>query len=110
MGCINGLDSVSREWDNAVSRVSQELMMSTRDEIAQQALALPANDRAFLADVLEQSLTDEELTAETAIAWSKEIDRRLEAYDRGELEAVDAQIAMEEMRRGLAKRRAEGAK
>ena len=81
--------------------------MSTRDEIVQQALSLPPDDRAFLADILEQSLTDEEFTTtEIALAWTKEIDRRLDAYDRGEIEAVEVQTAMDEMRRGLAERRA----
>ncbi len=81
--------------------------MSTRDEIVQQALSLPPDDRAFLADILEQSLTDEEFTTtEIALAWTKEIDRRLDAYDRGEIQAVEAQTAMDEMRRGLAERRA----
>jgi putative addiction module component (TIGR02574 family) len=81
--------------------------MSTRDEIAQQALSLPPDDRAFLADILEQSLTDAEFTTtEIALAWTKEIDRRLDAYDRGEIDAVDARSAIDEMRRALAERRA----
>ncbi len=80
--------------------------MATRDEIARQALALPPDDRAFLADILEQSLADDSFTtAEVAAAWTEEIDRRLAAYDRGEIEAVDAKTAMAEMRRKLAERR-----
>jgi hypothetical protein len=86
--------------------VKPEETMSSRDEIAQQALSLPPDDRAFLADILEQSLTDEGFTtAEIAQAWTKEIERRLEASDRGGVEALDASAAMEEMRRGLAERR-----
>jgi putative addiction module component (TIGR02574 family) len=80
--------------------------MSTRDDIARQALSLPPDDRAFLADVLEQSLAQEFTTPEIALAWTKEIDRRLDAYDRGEIQAVDAQTAMDEMRRKLAEHRA----
>jgi putative addiction module component (TIGR02574 family) len=80
--------------------------MSMRDEIARQALALPPNDRAFLADILEQSLAQEFTAPEAALAWTKEIDRRLDAYDRGEIQAVDAQTAMVEMRRALAEHRA----
>ena len=85
--------------------------MSRRDEIAEQALTLPPVDRAFLADLLEQSLPDEEFaTDEIAAAWTNEIDRRLDAFDRGETKAVDAKTAIEEMRRGLAERRAGTAK
>jgi putative addiction module component (TIGR02574 family) len=80
--------------------------MSTRDDIARQALSLPPDDRAFLADVLEQSLAQEFTTPEIALAWTKEIDRRLDAYDRGEIQAVDAQTAIDEMRRKLAEHRA----
>ncbi len=80
--------------------------MSTRDEIARQALSLPPDDRAFFADVLEQSLAQEFTTPEIALAWTKEIDRRLDAYDRGEVEAADAQTAIDEMRRKLAEHRA----
>jgi putative addiction module component (TIGR02574 family) len=80
--------------------------MSMRDDIARQALALPPNDRAFLADILEQSLAQEFTAPEAALAWTKEIDRRLDAYDRGEIQAVDAQTAMDEMRRALAEHRA----
>jgi hypothetical protein len=42
---------------------------------------------------------------EVAAAWTKEIDRRLDAYDRGETDALDSRAAMDEMRRGLAERR-----
>jgi hypothetical protein len=42
---------------------------------------------------------------EDVVAWTREIDRRLEAYERGEMDAVDARVAIEEMRRELAERR-----
>ena len=42
---------------------------------------------------------------EDVLAWTKEIDRRLEAYERGEVDAVDARVAIEEMRRELVERR-----
>jgi hypothetical protein len=54
--------------------------MATRDEIAQQTLALPADDRAYVADVIEQNLTGGEFaTAEIASAWAAEIERRIDA-------------------------------
>jgi putative addiction module component (TIGR02574 family) len=80
--------------------------MSIREQIAQQALALPPEDRAFLAELLELSLTAEGFsTPELAAEWPTEVERRIEAYDRGETHAVDANTAMREMREGLANRR-----
>jgi putative addiction module component (TIGR02574 family) len=70
-------------------------------------LALPPEERAFLAELLEQSLTaDGFATPELAAEWAAEVTRRIDAYDRGETHAVDAVTAMQEMRQGLADRRA----
>ena len=74
--------------------------------IARHALALPLEDRIYLADLLELSLTTESVSPELVTAWTAEIDRRIEAYDRGQTHAVDAETAMREMTRALAERRA----
>ena len=80
--------------------------MTIREQIAQQALALPPEDRTYLADVLEQSLTHGEFaTPEIAAEWGAEIDRRLAAYDRGETQGVDAQTALERLRARLVEHR-----
>jgi putative addiction module component (TIGR02574 family) len=80
--------------------------MTIREQIAQQALALPPEDRAFLAELLENSLTaDGFTTPELEAEWAAEVARRIEAYDRGETHAVDAVTAMREMREGLANSR-----
>ena len=80
--------------------------MTLREQIAQQALALPPQDRAFLADLLDQSLNaDGFSTPELAAEWAAEVARRIEAYDRGETHAIDAVTAMREMREGLANRK-----
>ncbi len=80
--------------------------MPTRDEIARQALALSPDDRAYVADIIEQSLTSGEFaTKEIAHAWDAEITRRLEAYDRGEVQALDAVAAIERIRQYLVDRR-----
>jgi putative addiction module component (TIGR02574 family) len=69
--------------------------MSLRDDIAQQALSLGPEDRVYLADVLEQSLTEAGFaTAELEAAWSAEIDRRIAAYDRGDVQAADFETAL----------------
>lgn len=80
--------------------------MTIREQIAQQALALPPEDRTYLADVLEQSLTNGEFaTPEIAAEWAAEIDRRIAAYDRGETQGVDVQTALERIRDRLATHR-----
>jgi putative addiction module component (TIGR02574 family) len=81
--------------------------MTLREQIAQQALALPPEDRVFLAELLERSLTNEGFaTPELSAEWAAEVARRIEAHDRGETHAVDAVAAMQEIRKGLADRRA----
>lgn len=80
--------------------------MTTRDEIAAQALALPADDRAFLADMLEQSLCENDVTIEEFAAfWTDEIDRRLASFRKDPTRAVDAETALAEMSRRLQARR-----
>lgn len=81
--------------------------MIQRDQILEQALALPPEDRAFVADALEQSLsTGGCATPEIAAAWAVEIKRRLEAYDRGEMEAVDGDTFLEDAHKSLLEHRA----
>lgn len=80
--------------------------MTLRDQIGEQALALPPEDRAFLADLLEESLATEGFaTPELASEWLAEIKRRVAAYDRGESEALDLKAAMQSMREELDSRR-----
>jgi hypothetical protein len=80
--------------------------MTTREQIAQQALALPPEDRTYVADLLELSLTNGGFaTPEIAAEWAAEIDRRIVAYDRGETQGVDAQTALERIRARLAEHR-----
>jgi putative addiction module component (TIGR02574 family) len=84
-----------------------EFTMSRRVEIAEQALTLPPEDRAYIADLLEQSLPEDVgWTPEVAEAWSREIDRRVAAYDRGETTAIDVETSLENMRQALAQIRA----
>lgn len=77
--------------------------MSLRDNIARQAMTLPPEDRAFVADLLEGSLPAGEFSdGEVAASWSREIDRRIQAYDRGETTAIELDVAIDQMRRSLA--------
>ena len=58
--------------------------------LAERGLALSQEDRARLAEVLLASL-DPEPQSEVEAAWEVEIERRLAAYDRGEVQAIDAE-------------------
>ena len=81
--------------------------MPTRDDILRDALSLPPEDRAYVANVIEQSLAKHGFaTPEVAAAWMAEIERRLAALDRGEVHAVPAGVALNNIRRRLAAFRA----
>jgi putative addiction module component (TIGR02574 family) len=81
--------------------------MTVREQVLQDALALPPEDRAFLAEHLERSLDHGHFASpEIAAAWTAEIDRRIAAYERGELQALDADTSIERMREALADHRA----
>ncbi|PWF55154.1 addiction module protein [Massilia glaciei] len=56
-------------------------------ELAERGLALPTEDRSRLVDLLLESL-QESPTNEVEAAWAVEIERRLAAYDRGEMASV----------------------
>ncbi|HVT27408.1 MAG TPA: addiction module protein, partial [Lacipirellulaceae bacterium] len=58
------------------------------------------------AERLEESLSHSHASPEIAAAWTAEIDRRIAAYGRGEMEATDAAMYIERMRRYLADHRA----
>ena len=79
--------------------------MLQRDEWIQKILTLPEDDRAYVADALEQSLRPSSFTPDIAHAWSEEIDRRIAAYDRGEKPSLDFATAIQHMRQSLAEYR-----
>jgi hypothetical protein len=69
--------------------------------------SLLPRDRAFLAGHFERGLSRWQLASpEIAAAWTAEIDRRIAAYERGELQASDADASIERMRASLADQRA----
>ena len=81
--------------------------MTPREEIVQQAMALPPEDRVYVADKLEQSLSSGGFaTPEIAAAWATEIERRVTAHDRGELPAADMNAVLARLRQRLADHRA----
>ena len=59
-------------------------------ELARLSLALSPDDRTRLTELLLSSL-DAEPKSDVEAAWDEEIRQRLAAYDRGEVEAIDAE-------------------
>ena len=59
-------------------------------------------ERAALIDVLWESL-DEERIKEIETKWAAESDERIDAFERGELPAIDGPSAIEELRKSLPK-------
>lgn len=64
-------------------------MNTSLDEIYSKAKLLPAEDRASLAARLLEDL-DGPVDEGVEEAWKVEIDRRIAAYERGEVKAVAA--------------------
>jgi putative addiction module component (TIGR02574 family) len=67
-------------------------------ELEQQAKALTPEERARLAEVLLESLQDAPL-ADIEAAWEREIEQRVAAYDRGEIQTISAEEVFAEARR-----------
>ena len=73
-------------------------MSTTSDQILRQALALPLEERA---ELIEQLLATFQGPTDPALdkLWIAEAHDRLDAYDRGELEAVSVEEVFEEIER-----------
>ena len=71
-------------------------------ELAEQSKALSPDDRSRLVDMLLESLNQAPL-AEVETAWDEEAERRLAAYDRGEIPAIDGELVLAKAR-ALARR------
>jgi len=67
--------------------------------IERQALALTLAERAVLADRLLRTLDSED--TERMEQWGAEADRRLQAFERGEIGATDGPEAVAAIRRRL---------
>jgi putative addiction module component (TIGR02574 family) len=68
------------------------------DDLEKQARALDADERAKLAQALLDSLREPPL-ADIEAAWDQEIESRVAAYDRGELDTFAAEDVFAEARR-----------
>ena len=65
-------------------------------------LNLPDGERARLLDVLWSSLSEPEVQAREA-AWAGESERRVEAYERGDLQARGAETVFKDLEQKLPK-------
>lgn len=64
-------------------------MSEQAEKLIQQALGLPADERAKVAERLLSSL--EPPVSAIDHLWAKEAEDRIEAYDRGEIKAIPAE-------------------
>lgn len=71
-------------------------MPSSLEQLAEQARALSPDDRAMLAHLILESLHPP--MAEVEAAWAEEVERRVAAYDRGEISAYPAEDVFAEAR------------
>jgi len=65
-------------------------MPDTAADLALRGRQLPREERERLVDALLESL-NEPAAAELDAAWAAEIERRLAAYDKGEVQALSAE-------------------
>lgn len=72
-------------------------METTLNGLAEQALGLPTNARAWLAELLLESLDFEE-DFNVSPAWQEEIKRRCNAIDNKEVVLIPAQEALAALR------------
>jgi putative addiction module component (TIGR02574 family) len=73
-------------------------MAVSLSDLEQQARSLSADDRARLAEVLLESLQGSHLS-DVEAAWNREIEERVAAYDRGELQSFPAEEVFAEAKR-----------
>ena len=66
-------------------------------QLAEQGNALAPEDRSRLVDLLLVSLHEDPL-AQIESAWDEEAERRLGAYDRGEVQAIDGEEVLAKAR------------
>ncbi len=73
-------------------------MAASVDDVLAQALALQVNDRAALLERLAESLDRPDGVLDQQ--WLDEAHRRMQAFSRGEMRAIDAEDVLKEMDAG----------
>jgi putative addiction module component (TIGR02574 family) len=72
-------------------------------DVSEKALALPLTARAALLDRLFDSIDSELDGAETQSKWAAEAEKRIDAFEGGQLKAADGTAALKELRRSILK-------
>ena len=73
-------------------------MKTNAKKILEEAMQLEPGTRALIAETLLESLDFEE-DFEISQAWRDEIQRRCEQIDRGEVELIDSDTVMADLRK-----------
>ncbi|ALA58304.1 addiction module protein [Nitrospira moscoviensis] len=73
-------------------------MKANAKKILEEAMQLEPGARAMIAETLLESLDFEE-DFEISQAWREEIQRRCDQIDRGEVELIDSETVMAELRK-----------
>lgn len=73
-------------------------MTNKSQVVLEEALKLTANERAEVVERLIASL-DEAPDTDVEQAWQEEIQKRLEQIERGEVELIDSDTVMAELRK-----------
>lgn len=86
---------------------------AARDDLLAKVLALPAADREFIAERIDETREQETgfcqspfATPELAQAWADEVERRIDMIDKGLVKPLLADVALREAREHLERRRA----
>jgi putative addiction module component (TIGR02574 family) len=87
---------------NPLSRRPEIAMHMSVEQIADEALALPSEARALLADRLVESLDPAE-DGYIRQLWMREAKRRVDEVRRGEVQTVTAEQAFAEVRQAIAR-------
>ncbi len=76
-------------------------MPLTLTKLAEEAMALPSESRAYLAEKLLETLDFQEDFA-VSDEWRKEIRKRCQELDAGNVQTIPAETALTELRQSLA--------
>jgi len=72
-------------------------MNTSLKQVEEQALSLSPEERAKLAEVMLESLTNP--LADIEEAWAQEVEQRVAAYDRGDIPSYSAEDVFVEAKR-----------
>ncbi len=93
MSDLSELAGMVKAPSRGATRRLEDFMNDHVLELAEMGKALAPEDRSRLVDMLLESLHEGSL-GEVQAAWDEEVERRLAAYDRGEVQAIDGETVL----------------